>query len=744
MMSRLVLGKHDASVLSGSYVIPSSANYQRFCSSFLATKKHGFERDLLFTNEEATDFVYRTGTAWPLNEPADPRVPEQAGVVVAYDVESGAHKTIYGMGRHNHENSVALPGYGSPAVLSGDDTFSAPQRRSCTSTRRRRAAETWSDDGRALGPRLRQSGGQRLRRPHRRRIGLGQVRVRPGGDRQGRATPLENWSNANNVFQFIRVEDIAYDRRSRAWSTSPTRVSHAPSRPRPGASAGPRHAGPYPNGRIFRLELDAKDPTIGRAVDPDRRGRRWRLHGRADRWAGPASAGQPRDHREEPPDPEDPGSQPAIPGGSTATSATTARIWRVSTCAPAADARKVDQLASTRVRTSTGARLGAWESSGIIDASNAFGPGVFLVDVQAPTLWLEASSVDNRGRSARLHDQARRRAAPAAPHSRRVANERGGSGLRAWPTLQLDHEAGATREQAVVDVRHPPVAVAERRRHVGRLGVEDGGDRRMPVHDARAAVGVEQSRPPPRDRRAASGRRRCPRRSSTEAASPSRAPSTVARATASIDPPSSRYAVVSAWTTSQSPSRASGGRAVIHSTCSGVSAARSESTPPFSFQTSWNDCPSTLVSSRRRTAGRRGSASRDSRGGSARLPRSRARAGGRGRSRRCRRGLGRRGRRRARGARRLRSTTPPRPGARRRAGGRRARLDGRGRRPRRRPARPWATPGCSASTATVDARAARSRASAAHRRARACRRPPPGARAARAPPRASRRRPGAS
>src|SRR4029450_12796672 len=28
----------------------------------------------------------------------------------------------------------------------------------------------------------------------------------------GDQTGLENWSNANNVFQFIRVEDIAFDR----------------------------------------------------------------------------------------------------------------------------------------------------------------------------------------------------------------------------------------------------------------------------------------------------------------------------------------------------------------------------------------------------------------------------------------------------------------------------------------------------------------------------------------------------
>jgi hypothetical protein len=31
----------------------------------------------------------------------------------------------------------------------------------------------------------------------------------------------------------------------------------------------------------------------------------------------------------------------------------------------------------------TGQRLGAWESSGIVDASHVFGPGAFLLDVQA-------------------------------------------------------------------------------------------------------------------------------------------------------------------------------------------------------------------------------------------------------------------------------------------------------------------------------------------------------------------------
>jgi hypothetical protein len=69
----------------------------------------------------------RSGYAWhppavALTEPT----AEQAGVVVAYDIKSGAFRSIYGMGRHNHENDVGVPGYGHPVVLSGDDTFDAP------------------------------------------------------------------------------------------------------------------------------------------------------------------------------------------------------------------------------------------------------------------------------------------------------------------------------------------------------------------------------------------------------------------------------------------------------------------------------------------------------------------------------------------------------------------------------------------------------------------------------------------
>ncbi|WP_411277551.1 hypothetical protein, partial [Gaiella sp.] len=103
-VSRLILNQHSAGVLNGSFVIKSSAGYQRFCSNYLATSKEGFDREILFTNEESPDYAFRQTNSWP--PPLTNAGAEEAGLVVALDVKTGKHKPIYGMGRHNHENAV--------------------------------------------------------------------------------------------------------------------------------------------------------------------------------------------------------------------------------------------------------------------------------------------------------------------------------------------------------------------------------------------------------------------------------------------------------------------------------------------------------------------------------------------------------------------------------------------------------------------------------------------------------------
>ena len=64
-LSRLILNQHSAGVLNGSFAIPSSLGYQRFCSNYLATAKEGFSREILFTNEESPDYVFRQEESWP-------------------------------------------------------------------------------------------------------------------------------------------------------------------------------------------------------------------------------------------------------------------------------------------------------------------------------------------------------------------------------------------------------------------------------------------------------------------------------------------------------------------------------------------------------------------------------------------------------------------------------------------------------------------------------------------------------
>ena len=145
LVSRLAMTS-TGHVKAGSYVITSDQNFQRFCSSFLATRQHGFERPLLLTNEEGIDWVNRTGTAWPatIGDPA----ARQIGTVVAIDEKSGESRPIWGMGRHNHENSVAIPGYRHPVVLSGDDTFvSNPAQSQLYSYIAKNGNAVWNDEG---------------------------------------------------------------------------------------------------------------------------------------------------------------------------------------------------------------------------------------------------------------------------------------------------------------------------------------------------------------------------------------------------------------------------------------------------------------------------------------------------------------------------------------------------------------------------------------------------------------------
>jgi hypothetical protein len=430
-------------VLSGSFAIPSSFGYQRFCSNFLATRREGFDREILFTNEETPDWVFRQEDSWP--PPIEDPNSEEAGLVVALDVKSGEHKPIYGMGRHNHENSVAIPGYRKPVVLSGDDTFTSgpltgvfpagavPAQSQLYSYIAKSTKKLLADKGdlwafvsdtpgvknyydvlpnsgtevkghfikvpKDIATGKNPDGSELMAEdkgyPEPPSNGSWQLDLRTVPPNQvgidGPQWVLEYWSDINNVFQFVRVEDIAYDKR-RGMENVVYVVDSG--RGRTDAQSLDTNFRST-NGRVWKMVLDRKDPKTVKSLTV-------LVEGDDNPVKTPTEIHQP-DNIESTRSglliTEDPGSSQQFPFDSTDPNATPARLWFVPFSGTPEVVAKVDQSADegpTDVDDRTApSNLGAWESSGIVDASAAFGRGAFLIDVQAHTLWIEKAPGDD-------------------------------------------------------------------------------------------------------------------------------------------------------------------------------------------------------------------------------------------------------------------------------------------------------------------------------------------------------------
>jgi hypothetical protein len=449
-VSKLILNQKSAGVLNGSFAIASSSGFQRFCSNYLATAKEGFDRQILFTNEESPDYVLRQEDSWPPD--LDSPDQREAGLVIALDVQTGQHKPIYGMGRHNHENDVAIPGFGHPVVFSGDDTFTSgpltgvfpagavPSQSQLYSYMAPSTDAVLADQGDLWAfvsdtPGVKNyydvlpgSGtvvtGHFIKVPKDIATGLDADGSELTSADKGFPAPptngswqtdlrsvapnligidgpqwvLEYWSDIHNVFQFVRVEDIAYDR------TDPNVVYIVDSgRGRTAAQSLDTPNFKSTNGRVWRMELDPADPTTVTSLTVFVEG--------DDNPVKTLSEIHQPDNIESTANgilvTEDPGSSQQFPVGSTDPAATTARLWYVPFAGGPEVVASIDQSADggpTDVGPPTGSTTpsignqGAWETTGIVDASAAFGPGSFLINVQAHTLWIEkAPGDDNNG-----------------------------------------------------------------------------------------------------------------------------------------------------------------------------------------------------------------------------------------------------------------------------------------------------------------------------------------------------------
>lgn len=276
-VQRLRLDLRSQQIIDLKTMLPPSAGLIRFCSATMVGPDQGFGDYTFLANEESNDVLVVPAAA-PYGADTNITPYRQAGYSVWVDARTGEHKVIPGVGRMNHENTVVVPGgWGGVVALTGDDTFTAPSsqlylyRASNPGAFKQDRGSLWafrvtSKNGTPVNPANAFNGandyldialgdtmtGQFIQVPDDYARGTHPGGVNPQAD-------LEDWSNANNVFQFIRIEDLAYDPNNpRAVYFTDTGSAVSPNVSTGRLSSG----GAAQNGRVFKVVLNAGDPTL--------------------------------------------------------------------------------------------------------------------------------------------------------------------------------------------------------------------------------------------------------------------------------------------------------------------------------------------------------------------------------------------------------------------------------------------------------------------------------------------------
>ena len=274
-------------IIDLSVALSADEGFIRFCSSFMAGPEQGFPHYTLLTNEESNDpLAVPAGAVYGADPAYGGDNVRQAGYSVYLDTANGKVGVLAGAGRHNHENQVIVPGgWNGILSLSGDDTFTFPStpKRPNLSQLYAFSSKNWKsfqkDQGTLMAFRVTGANGQAVDPADPMNGANDYFDISPGDDFTGEFIPvpadvargdtadlpqdgLEDWSNANNVFQFVRVEDIAYD------PDSPRTVYFADTGnsrlldPGTGRLYRASSGGAFAGGRIFKMVMNANDPTV--------------------------------------------------------------------------------------------------------------------------------------------------------------------------------------------------------------------------------------------------------------------------------------------------------------------------------------------------------------------------------------------------------------------------------------------------------------------------------------------------
>ncbi|MFL5683538.1 MAG: hypothetical protein ACJ769_12935 [Chloroflexota bacterium] len=287
-VSRVRVDTATKEILDLTVALSSDEGFIRFCSSFMAGPEQGFPHYTLLTNEESNDpLAVPAGAVYGPDPAYGGDNVRQAGYSVSLDTANGKVGVLAGAGRHNHENQVVVPGGWDDLVsLSGDDTFTSPSTpaRPNLSQLYAFSSKNWKsfqkDDGNLMAFRVTGTNGHAVDAADPMNGANDYFDIAPGDDFTGEFIPvpadvargdtadlpqdaLEDWSNANNVFQFVRVEDIAYDPDSpRTVYFADTGNSRLVEDPATGRLYRASSGGSFAGGRIFKMVMNAQDPNV--------------------------------------------------------------------------------------------------------------------------------------------------------------------------------------------------------------------------------------------------------------------------------------------------------------------------------------------------------------------------------------------------------------------------------------------------------------------------------------------------
>jgi hypothetical protein len=282
-VSRVRVDTTEQEVIELEVALGPEQGFVRFCSAFMAGPEHGFTNYTFFVNEEADETIHAVppGAVYGPDPFLAPN--RQAGYSVWLDTVTGAFDVISRAGRHNHENTVVIPGgWNNLAILSSDDTFNAPSSQLYLYTAHD-AAQMQNDKGQLWAFQVTATDEGPLADPYdpfnnandfleitnseaapwSGRFIHVPTDVARGVTNEAPQAALENWSNANNVFQFVRVEDMAYDPDNpRVIYFADTGASRLAESEATGRLIRLGAGGILSNGRIFKMVLNESDPRI--------------------------------------------------------------------------------------------------------------------------------------------------------------------------------------------------------------------------------------------------------------------------------------------------------------------------------------------------------------------------------------------------------------------------------------------------------------------------------------------------